>query len=389
MNVSFSSILFVLIIFQLLFLSLFLLTQEKGKRISNILLGLFFLSIALNLLDVFLAMEGAYSSYPWLAGWGGCLPLLFGPFIYLYTQSVLKKDFTVTTKSWKYFLPFIILFLATEIYILVQPHSTQERLLSNIVQHHIPKSVSIVSTLIFLQFLWYIIASLKLISSYKKIATQHFSNKKQTDVSWLSSTILFFLLIVVVTIVNGLLAQTSLAAYFLVGFNIIILAMLGFVIRALLKALQKPYFFSFTEEEVSNDGPTPSVHLNSSDSKNVQERPSGEKEKIVQEVLLYMQSNKPYLEPELTLEQLASKLLLKPRVLSQAINEILGQNFYDFINRYRIEEASRLLTNPKDQKITILEVLYEVGFNSKSSFNTLFKKYTGLTPTEFRKKQEG
>jgi len=335
-------------------------------------------------------MEGAYSTYPWLAGWGSCLPLLFGPFIYLYTQSVLKKDFVVTAKSWKHFLPFIILFLATEIYILVQTHRAQETLLSNVVQHHIPKSVSIVSTLIFLQFLWYIIASLKLISSHKKIASEHFSNKKQTDVSWLSSTILFFLLIIVVTIVNGLLAQTSLATYFLVGFNVIILAMLVFVITALLKALQKPYFFSFSEGEVSNEESPSFVHPNNTDSeKNVQERPSHEKEKIVQEALLYMQSNKPYLEPELTLEQLASKLSLKPRILSQAINEILGQNFYDFINRYRIEEASRLLTNPRDEKITILEVLYEVGFNSKSSFNTLFKKYTGLTPTEFRKKQEG
>ncbi len=102
-----------------------------------------------------------------------------------------------------------------------------------------------------------------------------------------------------------------------------------------------------------------------------------------------MQTKKPYLEPELTLEQLASRLSLKPRVLSQAINEILEQNFYDFINRHRIEEASRLLTNPKDEKITVQEVFYEVGFNSKSSFNTLFKKYTGLTPTAFRKKQSG
>ena len=67
--------------------------------------------------------------------------------------------------------------------------------------------------------------------------------------------------------------------------------------------------------------------------------------------------------------------------------EILQQNFFDFINRYRIEEATRLLTNPEDKKITILEVLYKVGFNSKSSFNTLFKKYTGITPTEFRNKQ--
>lgn len=99
-----------------------------------------------------------------------------------------------------------------------------------------------------------------------------------------------------------------------------------------------------------------------------------------------MASNKPFLAPELTLDQLALQLSLRPRVLSQVINDRLGQNFYDFINRYRIQEASRLLTNPKDRKITILEVLYEVGFNSKSSFNTLFKKYTGLTPSEFKKK---
>jgi hypothetical protein len=183
MNVSFSSILFVLIIFQLLFLSWYLFTHEKGKRISNILLGLFFLSIALNLLDVFLGAEGAYTSNLWLAGWGSCLPLLFGPLIYFYTQSVLNKDFTLTAKSWKHFLPFIILFLTTETYIIAQPRSTQQRLLSDVVQHHIPKSVSIVSTLIFLQFLWYIIASLRSISSYRKIASQHLSNKKQSDVS--------------------------------------------------------------------------------------------------------------------------------------------------------------------------------------------------------------
>src|SRR2546423_5374579 len=108
MNVGFSSILLALIIFQLLFLSSFLFTQEKGRKVSNILLGLFFLSISLNLLDVFFFRIGAYSSCPWLAGWGSCLPLLFGPFIYFYTESVLNKDFTITFKSWKYFLPFII-----------------------------------------------------------------------------------------------------------------------------------------------------------------------------------------------------------------------------------------------------------------------------------------
>ena len=88
----------------------------------------------------------------------------------------------------------------------------------------------------------------------------------------------------------------------------------------------------------------------------------------------------------MTLEQLAGQLSIRPKMLSQVINESLQQNFFDFINRYRIEAAKKLLTNPADKKITVLEVLYEVGFNSKSSFNTIFKKHTGLTPSEFKKK---
>jgi AraC-like DNA-binding protein len=385
MNMSLSDILFVLIIFQTLFLSLFLFTQEKGKRTSNILLGCFFLSISLNLADVFLFKTGVYSSNPWLAGWGSCLPLLFGPFIYLYTQSVLDKSLSITIKSWKHFLLFIVFFCGTEFYYLIQPREIQERILSNVLQHHIPGSVSFVSAWIFIQFLSYVLASLRLISLYKKTASQYFSNRRQIDISWLSSTVIFFLLIIVLTIINDLLAQTSFAKYYLVGFNIIILAVLVFVIRVLLKALHKPYFFSFSDSE-KEASPEQALTVQKS---SLTESEKAEKEKVIREVLNYMQNKKPYLEPELTLDQLASQLFIKPRALSQAINEILGQNFFDFINRYRIEEASRLLTNPKDKKITILEVLYEVGFNSKSSFNTLFKKYTGLTPTEFRKKRSG
>jgi AraC-like DNA-binding protein len=103
----------------------------------------------------------------------------------------------------------------------------------------------------------------------------------------------------------------------------------------------------------------------------------------------HMEMGRPWLEPDLTLEQLAAQLKLRPKLLSQAINEGLGQNFFEFINTYRIEEAKRLLTDPADKKITVLEVLYAVGFNSKSSFNTVFKKQTGLTPSEFKNTSGG
>ncbi len=83
---------------------------------------------------------------------------------------------------------------------------------------------------------------------------------------------------------------------------------------------------------------------------------------------------------------MAGKIGIHPRYLSQIINESLGQNFFDFINHYRIEEAKRMLTQTLDEHITVLEVLYEVGFNSKSAFNTAFKRHTGVTPTEFKKR---
>jgi AraC-like DNA-binding protein len=380
MQISLSHILFVLIIFQLLFLSFFLFIQRKGRKISNLLLASFFLSISLNLLDVFLLISGVYSSHPFLLGWGSCLPLLFGPLIYLYSRSVIHKDFRINAKNLMHFFPFIILFLATESFFLLQTRIFQQRLLTGLIQHRLPPVISIFSTLIFVQFLFYIIASWRLVYQYKQAAGQYYSNTREVNLSWLFSTILFFFGIAILCIINGLLIQTVFADYFLFGFNLIIFAMLIFIITVLLKALQKPYFFSFSDEPV--------YPLNTRARTQTAADPA-EMKKTAQSLLDFMQENKPYRDPELTLEQLATRLSLKPRVLSQVINEIIGQNFYNFINRYRIQEASRLLTNPKDKKITILEVLYEVGFNSKSSFNTLFKKYMGLTPTDFKKKQGG
>jgi AraC-like DNA-binding protein len=101
-----------------------------------------------------------------------------------------------------------------------------------------------------------------------------------------------------------------------------------------------------------------------------------------------MQNHEPYLNPELTIQHLAGQLKMNPRELSLLINQQLNQNFYDFIAKYRVEKAKELLILDGDKKLTILEILYQVGFNSKSSFNTSFKKFTGLTPTDFRKQHQ-
>ena len=97
-----------------------------------------------------------------------------------------------------------------------------------------------------------------------------------------------------------------------------------------------------------------------------------------------LETEKPFLSSEISLVQLANLLDIKPHILSYTINEGFNENFNQFINRYRIEEAKNLLINPKKNHLSISGIGYEVGFNSKSTFNATFKKLTNQTPIQFK-----
>jgi AraC-like DNA-binding protein len=100
-------------------------------------------------------------------------------------------------------------------------------------------------------------------------------------------------------------------------------------------------------------------------------------------VAAHMRAHKPYLNPSLTLPELAAELQLPPHVLSRVINEGFGLNFFDFINAHRVEEVKQLMAAPQAQQYTLLALALEVGFNSKTAFNRAFKKHTDRTPSAF------
>ena len=91
------------------------------------------------------------------------------------------------------------------------------------------------------------------------------------------------------------------------------------------------------------------------------------------------------MHPNLTLEQLSRKLGAPSREVSRAINQGFGCNFFEFVSRYRIDEAKSRLADAANQA-NILQTMYDSGFNSKSVFNTAFKKETGFTPSEYRRR---
>ena len=107
---------------------------------------------------------------------------------------------------------------------------------------------------------------------------------------------------------------------------------------------------------------------------------------VANKLTILLDKNKIYREDNLNLTELAMQIGISNHQLSEYLNQELKISFFQLIHRYRIEEAQeRLLTHPDE---TILSIAYHVGYQSKSSFNDIFKKETGLTPTEFRKKRK-
>jgi AraC-like DNA-binding protein len=137
------------------------------------------------------------------------------------------------------------------------------------------------------------------------------------------------------------------------------------------KGIRQPEFFAGIEEKARYETSTLT---------------KTEKDTYLNKLTNYMEKEKPYLNPLLSLNDLSEKLAIMPKYLSQVINECCGQNFYDYINSYRIEEAKNILLNPENDRKTVLEILFMAGFNSKSTFNSSFKNFTGLNPTEFKMK---
>jgi AraC-like DNA-binding protein len=110
--------------------------------------------------------------------------------------------------------------------------------------------------------------------------------------------------------------------------------------------------------------------------------PSDDGRPGLDELLSHMSERRPFLDPDLTLARLSDQVAMTPREVSELINQSAGVHFFDFVNGYRIQHAQSLLISPERPAIT--EVMHASGFNSKSSFNTAFKKHAGMTPSAYR-----
>lgn len=377
---SFLNTMALITVFVILLFTFFLLTvQTKSKLKNRLFAGLLLLS-AFDLSSFF--SENYFATNLSFEVFRMTTSLLIMPVFYLYVKSVCYSDFRLKGKDLALILPFVCANL-----ILIPRFYFANTIESTYVFEHFKQMLEIrfFYILVEIQYVFYIVLIFRILKKYKEIYLENFTNSDNSSYKWLFQMTILFLMAHSVVFFKSLIRYTDYNV--LLNSSNVIIGIVALFISCwfVIKALNNPELFKGVDSTMLlvNEAINKKVVLVKEDLSENSKSP--EIISQIEQVKKYVSENEPYLEPSLTIQDLSKEVQISVRDLSILINHHMNKHFFDFINEYRIEKAKEILKDASKSKVTILEILYEVGFNSKSSFNTAFKKHTNQTPTEFRK----
>lgn len=356
-----------------IFTSLFffvLLLSKKNKSLPDRILSVWMLVISIHLFSTFLYMAGYWEIYPHLIGVTVPFPLFYGPLLYLYVSCSLKDMKHVELLDYLHFLPIVASYLYMMPFYFV--YTTEEK---TMVDQGLVDDFGTFSNILLIGFvvsaITYAIVSYRLLNQHKKLIEHNFSNTEQINLNWLKSFI-WGIVLIFITLALVLISRDLMNFSYPFNPEFIIYSILVFAILIL-------GYFGIRHENIFSDHVVIAVEEStkpSYQSSNLKNETATIKHN---ELIQLMTIEKPYLEPNLTLNDLADSLKITPHHLSQIINQFEAQNFNDFVNKYRVEEFIDRAT--KDSHFSFLALALDSGFNSKSTFNAVFRKHKGVTPS--------
>lgn len=363
MTLNFFTIITFISVFLTIILSLFFFVTKRGFSNENKILAIFLLIFNLQIIYSFVTSSYAFQYF---LDWHKSIffvrqtSFLIGPLIYFYVNSFLKRKDIINYRSLFHFLPFIGVLLFLMIFYENNNHF--------IIWESI---LDLYDTILILvhSFIYIVLSVLSMKSMNISFRGFYKSIVISSYITWLQTLLLGFIVIWIVNLnsfaIFMIIRRPWWCAY---TASIYALTAFLFVNTIMFFLLLKPDIYYIVEKYKNN------------------KLKEHEKREYLQKLNFYMETNKPFLKPEISLESLANEISVNPRILSQIINEAFNKNFKCYILEYRIKESMQMLADSKYGKLTVLEILYGVGFNSKSSFNNQFKLYTSLTPQEYRSK---
>ncbi len=352
-----------------------LLWLRKGNnQLANRMLGLLLVGMGMAVMNRMLIFSPVILDYPFLFRWTGLLSFGYGPVIYFYIRSYISRDFAFNRIHLWHALPLLLAILIQWFFadqFQMSPLVWRERILSCIIP---PLSYRILGGATLLHVISYLFFSVQMIRRYRILVQDSTATADQVRRRWVS----WIMVVLLVPLLFGLFG----IIVFGKGESLPIPAFAACIMIFIV------YFLYLMRPEIL-DGIPPDLQVAEADLSTPRYESSTlsetQKQKYHRALLDLMQQAMPYRNQDLTLSDLAERLSVHPKYLSQTINELSEQSFTDFINGYRIREAQHLLRSPRHQHFTIVAIAQEVGFNSRSAFYTAFKKITGRTPTEFKK----
>ncbi len=303
------------------------------------------------------------------------LILSLGPLLYLYIKSALQKDFKFKILDIFYFFPtfFAFAFFA-RIYFF--PYEQQVKFIESFYSHNVTLAETLFRYFDIAYRAVFVILSIKLLSDYRERLKEEYSALENIDYGWLKQLLIYYLITVFVLLAITVMNLDNDYRIILASYLALIMYFIGYRIMTD-TSRQNPKIENLTLHGKGKP---------KEKSKYEKSGLNGEKVSVLKEKLLYeIEKNKIYVDPDLTLKKLAEILGATQNQVSQLINEQFGRNFYEFINGYRVELAKKLLVSEEYKNESVLSIAFDVGFQSKSTFNAVFKKITKTTPSQYRK----
>ncbi len=311
----------------------------------------------------------------------GLIPLTFGPILFLYTSYLVADRKRFRPLDLLHFVPFVVITLMYFLFFQDVVDFSDEAYLQR--DEHLWVRISFAFVFFTSVVAYTILTFVKLINFRKTIEAQFSYQDARVRLFWLNFIALLFSLSGLVVIIAG----TYNAIMYKKAVDTSLLSHIGLTSVAYCISyfgLRQPSLFR-TEYTMLEEEESEPIESEPKEKESKPRFTEEQAEAHIERLLLYMNEERPYLNPELTLGELSAQINLAKHELTDLLNVHIGKNFFTFVNEFRLKAVVRRLANPDYDHLTIIGIAHDCGFHSKSTFNSLFKQFTGKTPSEYKK----
>lgn len=385
-DLSISNLIILLGAVQGIFLSAVIGNLTRQNKTAHRFLALFLFIFALQMIAFVIWDSHFILKVPHLSMITSPLNFALGPLYFLYVKALTSKDFSLKRKDALHFVPFLVsIIYFIPFYFKSAAYKIQFNLDSD---NHFPAFWSRFSVVATIQSSIYIVLTILILVRHERTVKKYYSSLEKKNLGWIRANVFAMVLTWLSCSFFSFFGWKWADYYSNIVFSACVYA-LGYY------GIRQQFIFNEIREDVETEEPVPAVIKPEEIISKKYER-SGLTEDKAKQLLIQldklMAAEKLFLNPELNLQQLADTLSsssggkqVSIHHVSQVLNQYKQLNFFDYINQLRVEEFKIQLLDPSKQHLSLLGLAFECGFNSKASFNVAFKKYTGTTPSAFRK----